>query len=200
MYRDSPFMQKRHSTPMDSKPIAIIIGIVITVGAMGSVGLYATNILTGTSTSTDIIPKTVELISIDKDHLEANIQFTNQGTDTLTRITATMEFEGNINNLVVKTPIVQPYERIWMSGSIDAAEATTRDNAFDDVIDVDGNAISIHCSTIDATTTPASVDSCVHTVLADQWEIYPGESVLLRLNLVTASDDQIEKLIEVTVK
>ena len=185
---------------MDSKPIAIIIGIVITVGAMGSVGLYASNILTGTSTSTDIIPKTTELIQIDKDTLEANIQFTNSGTDTLIKLTGTMEFDGAVNFLDVRNPIVEPYERVWLSGTVESKHAITKATAI--------NSIGEPCSDFDGVTgTPQDLDSGQSLATtepcstpADGWDIYPGESVLIRLNMDTASGDQIEKLIEVVVR
>ena len=185
---------------MDSKPIAIILGIVITVGAMGSVGLYASNILTGTATSTDLIPKTTELVQINKDTLEANIQFTNQGSDTLTRITGTMEIDGNVNFLDVRNDVVEPYERVWLSGTVESKHAITKASY---ITATDG----VICSTFDGLTASSQVldagqtgtkEPCV--LSSADWAIYPGQSVLIRLNMDTASGDQIEKLIEVTVR
>ena len=42
---------------MDSKPIAIIIDIVATVGAMSGATLFATNIFAGITTATDLASK-----------------------------------------------------------------------------------------------------------------------------------------------
>ncbi len=154
---------------MDSKPIAIIIGIVITVGAMGSVALYATNIFAGTSTVTDLLPKTVEILSIDKDHLEANIQFTNQGTGTLQNIIGVVEVNGITNHtLIVRTPTVEPYKTLGLSGAIKSDTGKR----------IDDNTASI----------------------ASDWDVYPGQSVLLRVIAQTTSGDRIEKLHEITVR
>ena len=191
---------------MDSKPIAIIIGIVITVGAMGSVGLYASNILTGTSTSTDIIPKTLELVQIDSDTLEANVQFTNQGTDTLIYITGTMEINDVVNNLVVRSKIVEPYERVWLSGTVEASEAQTKATALDDV-ESDTANLRVFCDVTEQNLKDEGfsfddVTFVTPTTCAsgDDWTIYPGQEVLVRLNMNTASGDQIEKLVPVIVR
>ncbi len=162
---------------MDSKPIAIILGIVITVGAMGAATVYAGNIFSGTSTSTDLIPKTVEIFSIDKDHLEANVQLTNQGTGTLQNIRGQVEVNGLTNHtLTVKTSSVGPYKTLVLSGpirDIESAGATGK-----------GTLIG----------TATSQDQ------ASQWDMYPGQSVLLRITAETTSGDSIEKLHEITVR
>ena len=194
---------------MDSKPIAIILGIVITVGAMGSVGLYASNILTGTATSTDIIPKTLELVQTDSGTLEANIQFTNQGTDTLTYITGAMEIGDAVNPLEVRSKIVEPYERVWLSGTVLATASYAKDTAYQN-IPSDTVDIRTHCDvteadlkkssfTFDDVTFPTVV-ACVDIAPASEWKIYPGQEVLVRLNMNTASGDQIEKLVPVIVR
>ena len=153
---------------MDSKPIAIIIAIVVTVGAMGAVAVSAGNIFAGTSTSTDLLPKTTQMFSIDSDHMEANIQFTNQGTGTLTGIVGSIEIDGLYNQtLTSRTATVEPYQTLVLTGSVKSDETTNI-----------------------GTRTPSG----------DQWDVYPGESVLLRISVKTTSGDTIEKLHEITVR
>ena len=78
---------------MDSKPIAIIIDIIATVGAMSGATLFATNIFAGTTTATDLLPKTVEVFYVDKEHLEGNISFTNQRSGTLKGIEGVIKID-----------------------------------------------------------------------------------------------------------
>ena len=103
---------------MDSKPIAIIIAIVVTIGMMGGVAVFSSNIISGTSTSNDLTPKTLEVIQIKPGQLVANIQLTNQGTGTLKNINGTITIGGNDYDLINETPIVEPFKTIVLSGSV----------------------------------------------------------------------------------
>ncbi len=189
-----PFYSKRLATFMDSKPIAIIIAIVVTVGAMGTAAVLAGNILSGTSTATDLLPKTVEMHSINSDHLEANIQFTNQGSGTLEKIDAWVEIDyadGSAtayHRLDVQTDTVEPYKTLVISGSVKDEKV----NAADDNGGVATKRVAY---------------GVVNTVIPEDashadgyWDVYPGESILLRVIASTTSGDNIEKLHKITVK
>lgn len=157
---------------MDSKPIAIIIDIVATVGAMSGATLFATNIFAGTTTATDLLPKTVEVFYVNKEHLEGNISFTNQGSGTLKGVEGVIKIDDTEYQLQNVQEEIPPYKTLGLRGSIFSGE---------------------NCRT---TTTPGSqFSSC-----GKSFTIYPGESVLLRILANTTNGDTIEKLYPITVK
>lgn len=174
---------------MDSKPIAIIIAIVITIGAMGAVIVTSTNILSGTSGSTELLPKTVEVFSIDPDHLEVNVQMTNQGQATINGAVVRLEVSDGTKTYSyplttnvgtsADTNAIEPYKTLTISGSAKA---------------------DILTGVKEITTVAYSSGLADITGAAPTWTVYPGNSVLLRINANTTSGDTLFKLHEVTVK
>ena len=158
---------------MDSKPVAIIIAIVATVGAMSGAALFATNIFAGTSTAADLLPKTVEVLYVSNTHLEGNIAFTNQGSGTLKSIDGIIVIDGAEYKLTNVQSQVPPYKTLGLRGSINSGE----------------NCRQAHAPTL------ANFTSC-----GEQFTVYPGDSVLLRISVSTTNGDVFEKLYPITVK
>lgn len=157
---------------MDSKPIAIIIAIVATVGAMSGATLFATNIFAGTTTATDLLPKTVEVLYVDQTHLEGNIAFTNQGSGTLKGVEGIIKIDDTEYKLQNVQDEIPPYKTLGLRGAIKSGE---------------------ECRAV--TAQPQAFTKCNST-----FTIYPGESVLLRILANTTNGDTIEKLYPITVK
>lgn len=159
---------------MDSKPVAIIIAIVATVGAMSGAALFATNIFAGTSTAADLLPKTVEVLYVNNTHLEGNIAFINQGSGTLKSIDGTIAIDDTEYKLTNVQSQVPPYKTLGLRGSINSGE---------------------NCRPAQTVAPPANFTSC-----GQQFTVYPGDSVLLRISVSTTNGDVFEKLYPVTVK
>ncbi len=69
---------------MDSKPIAIVMSLVLTVGALGAVAVFAGDTLTGAMSATSMTPKTMQVIYVGAGSgAEANLVISNQGSGAL---------------------------------------------------------------------------------------------------------------------
>ena len=69
---------------MDSKPIAIVMSIVITVGALGAVAVFGSDALTGAMSTTSMTPKTMQILYVGAGQdAVANLVMTNQGSSSL---------------------------------------------------------------------------------------------------------------------
>lgn len=181
---------------MDSKPIAIIIAVVITIGAMGSVIVTSTNILSGTSSSTDLLLKTTDVISISPNHLEANIQITNQGQTTLDNVKAYLEIDGIYRYNITTTDNINPYETLIISGSAKGPipKSTVGGSTSEESAQFAKYGIGLlpPVNTIADNTAVYSANGI--------WGVYSGENVILRIKATTTAGDYIEKIWKITVK
>lgn len=155
---------------MDSKPLAIILAIVITFGAMGVIVVYGGNVLSGTSTNTELLPKTLEVLSVDEDYLRANILFTNQGSNTIRSIDAVLEVENLYNYTLSANGDIEPHKTVVITGNI-------QDGVKPNFVNLNGDPFE-----------------------DDNWSIFPGDKVLLRVSATTTSGDYIEKIYTIIVQ
>lgn len=126
---------------MDSKPIAIVMSIVITVGALGAVAVFGSDALTGAMSTTSMTPKTMQILYVGAGQdAVANLVMTNQGSSSLeagARVVLT--HGGHVVGSLASGGAVEPYGTATFSGSLNdttgaAANATTRVYPGDEVI------------------------------------------------------------------
>lgn len=164
---------------MDSKPIAIIIGVVITIGVMGVIIIFGGNALIGASTNTELSPKSLDVISIAKDSLAVNVLLINRGSSTIDNVSAVLEIDGKYDYPLKSNDNVSPHGTLVITGNIQGpATLTNLLSAY--------NGIGV-----------ADADAKIVTGI---WDIYAGDEVLLHLEGETTSGDIFEKIYEITVK
>lgn len=105
---------------MDSKPIAIVMSIVITVGALGAVAVFGSDALTGAMSTTSMTPKTMQIlyVGVGQDAV-ANLVMTNQGSSSLEAgASVLLTHDGlEIGNLTSKAAAA-PYGTITFGGTL----------------------------------------------------------------------------------
>lgn len=164
---------------MDSKPLAILLAIIITFGAMGVIVVFGGNTLTGTSTNTELLPSVLKVISIEGDRLEVNAQIKNQGSSTIDFVIATLEIDGKYGYTLGSNSYVSPFDTLIISGSAQGPAAL-----INLLPEYDGIGV-------------ANVDAKVVTGI---WDIYSGDKVLLRIAGQTTSGDVFERIYDITVQ
>ncbi len=105
---------------MDSKPIAIVMSIVITVGALGAVAVFGSDALTGAMSTTSMTPKTMQILYVGAGQVAvANLVMTNQGSSSLEAgASVALMHDGHaIGNLTSSVPAA-PYGTITFGGSL----------------------------------------------------------------------------------
>lgn len=160
---------------MDSKPLAILIAIIITFGAMGVIAVFGGNLFSGTASNIELTPKSIEVIALNEDHLEVSILMTNQGTSTIHNVNATMEVKNYMYQLSSNPNNVESYKTLSLSGSLKDELHTAKSVIGDTVYPYVNN-------------------------LPDSWNIYPGDDVWLHIHAESTSGDVIKKLYKITVK
>ena len=104
---------------MDSKGIAVILAIVTTVGSMGIVAIYGGNSIAGSMSSTNIIPKDMQVIYVGGNNpSQASIELTNQGSTTLKNVTGIILFGDKSAKLTPLASTITSYGSIGFTGPL----------------------------------------------------------------------------------
>ncbi len=126
---------------MDSKPIAIVMSIVITVGALGAVAVFGSDALTGAMSTTSMTPKTMQILYVGTGQdAVANLVMTNQGSSSLKDgALVVLRHEGAVVGRLASPAAVEPYGTATFGGSLNdtngpAANTTTKVYPGDEVV------------------------------------------------------------------
>ena len=105
---------------MDSKPIAIVMSIVITVGALGAVAVFGSDALTGAMSTTSMTPKTMQILYVGAGQdAVANLVMTNQGSSSLKAgAHVVLRHGGHVVGTLASGSAVEPYGTATFSGSL----------------------------------------------------------------------------------
>lgn len=105
---------------MDSKPIAIVMSIVITVGALGAVAVFGSDALTGAMSTTSMTPKTMQILYVGTGQdAVANLVMTNQGSSSLKGGSFVVLKHGGVTVGNLSNPdTVEPYGTATFGGSL----------------------------------------------------------------------------------
>ena len=121
---------------MDSKPIAIVMSIVITVGALGAVAVFGGDALTGAMSTTSMTPKTMQVLYVGTaQSAEANLVVTNQGSSSLeSGAFAVLKHGGQVIGNLTSTGAVEPYGTATFSGTLSDTPGAAKVYPGDEVI------------------------------------------------------------------
>ena len=105
---------------MDSKPIAIVMSIVITVGALGAVAVFGSDALTGAMSTTSMTPKTMQILYVGAGQdAVANLVMTNQGSSSLEAgAYVVVTHDGLAIGNLTSTAAAAPYGTITFGGAL----------------------------------------------------------------------------------
>lgn len=105
---------------MDSKPIAIVMSIVITVGALGAVAVFGSDALTGAMSTTSMTPKAMQILYVGAGQdAVANLVMTNQGSSSLEGgAHVVLRHGGALVGNLTSAGAVEPYGTATFGGSL----------------------------------------------------------------------------------
>ena len=128
---------------MDSKPIAIVMSIVITVGALGAVAVFGGDALTGAMSTTSMTPKTMQVLYVGAGQsAEANLVVTNQGSSSLEGgAFAVLRHDGQAIGNLTSSGAVEPYGTATFSGTLNDTLGSAKVYPGDEIL-VEFNALT----------------------------------------------------------
>lgn len=105
---------------MDSKPIAIVMSIVITIGALGAVAVFAGDALTGAMSTTSMTPKAMQILYVGaSESAVANLVMTNQGSSSIEGgAYVVVSHAGHKIGSLTSAGAVEPYGTVTFGGTL----------------------------------------------------------------------------------